>query len=705
MPKQLLRFAISIGVSFAIIALLLQLFTSSLPDEQRPSVWAALSQTSLDLVAAFVLLTFVSLFVRAYRYRLLLTMSGEEQVPTLTQMALVTGIRNMVVDMLPARLGELGYVGLLNRGYGVKLQHCLSSLTIAIAFDLVALLVVVSLVVIAQIVDTELTTWAMAGLFSAAVLAIVAMFGLFVIAPSVSEWLRVQFPARSEGSLWAKALKLLSDFVVSLRTVRAAGKTVHVVALSVLIRGLKYLSFFLLFIAVAKPSFPQLAELPDAQILGALIGGEVGASLPIPTFMSFGAYEAGSALVFSLLGVANQAQALVTMLCVHIWSQFMDYLLGGSLLVIFLLIRRSGQKAAAAAQTPRRAALVKWGSLAGATAIAGLGSMFLAYQLWATSKLGSFSAPDAGGVAADVGEWRNLSKQHVENLNGFVVFSSNRDGNHDIFRLNLADFQLSKLTHHPHTETYPRISPDGKRVVFARAHQPWVSQRNSVAWDVYVMDLETGEEKKVGSNGTAPAWVSATDVTYAQQAVRMVKVNVLTGHSETVYETGINNPMPKGAHIQNPKLNPLTQQVVFTGRQNQIGMNTGHWGTALATGHTHQGILDGCELAWDASGQNLFQVGRGGRNGTLRIVNVEPNSMTVSTLIDLEGEFVHEYWPKDAANDSGYMVLGASRGKKEHEHDVADYEIFLWKKGTDPGRATRLTFHTGNDNWPDVFID
>ena len=40
------------------------------------------------------------------------------------------------------------------------------------------------------------------------------------------------------------------------------------------------------------------------------------------------------------------------------------------------------------------------------------------------------------------------------------------------------------------------------------------------------------------------------------------------------------------------------------------------------------------------------------------------------------------------------------------EHgDRADYEIFLWEVGTDPAGATRLTFHTGNDQWPDVFVE
>lgn len=706
MPKQLLRIGLSIGVSFAILALLLKMLNSGLPDEQRPSVFGALQSTSLELVAVFVLVTLVTLFIRAWRYRLLITMSGEENVPTLRQMALVTGVRNMVVDMLPARLGELGYVGLLNRGYGVKLQHCVSSLTVSVAFDFVALLVIVILLVVKQFAGAAVAGWAIGALFTAVVLSAVAFIGLFIIVPWFSWWLGETFPAKAKDSWWAKLLTLLNEFCDSLAAVRSAGKTLQVLGLSVVIRLLKYASFYLLFMAVAVPSYPLLAELPSQQIVGALIGGEIGASLPIPTFMSFGAYEAGSALVFSLLGVADQAQAVVTMLCVHIWSQLMDYILGGLLLVAFLLIKRRGKAQASGMRSTSAATAVQWASYVGGAAVLGLGSMFLAYQLWAASKLGSLSAPDAGGVSKDAGEWRALSKQHVSELKGFVVFSSNRDGNHDIFRLNLSDFKLDKLTTHPHTETYPRISPDGKRLVFARAHQPWVSQRNTVAWDVYMLDIASGEEKLLGKNGTAPAWASNDEITFAQGRVRLKKVNIKTGERVNVYETGVNNRMPRGAQIQNPKYNPQTKQIAFTGRQVSIGLSTGHWGTAVTMGNKHKALFNGCEIAWDAKGERLFQVTPDGSDdGTLHIVAVDPVKVEATTLINLKGEFVHEYWPKDSANDSGYMVFGASRSSKEHEHDTEDYEIFLWKKGSDSGSATRLTFHTGNDNWPDAYIE
>ena len=95
---------------------MLQLFTSGLSDQERPNVFAALQSSILPLVFAYLALYLLALLLRARRYSLLLTMSGEEQVPSFKQMVLVTGIRNMVVDLLPARLGELGYVALLNKG-------------------------------------------------------------------------------------------------------------------------------------------------------------------------------------------------------------------------------------------------------------------------------------------------------------------------------------------------------------------------------------------------------------------------------------------------------------------------------------------------------------------------------------------------------------------------------------------------------------
>ena len=546
----------------------------------------------------------------------------------------------------------------------------------------------------------------MSGIILALVLSLIALSGLFVVLPLFNAYLQNKFShLYKKDNLLAKGFKFLAKLSDSVTQVRYSGGAIKVVVLSIIIRLLKYFGFYLLFKAVAMPSFESLASLSDAKIVGALIGGEIGASLPLPTFMSFGSYEAGTALVFQLLGVADQASALVTMLCVHIWSQAMEYILGGVLLAVFFLVNRGGRQAQVtleAAGLPVKARLVTVVSflLAGAALMTGVG--FLAYQVWAAGKLGAVNAPQAGTPSSEGREGLALELQSID---GFVVFSSNRDGNHDIFKLDLDDQSLSKLTTHPHTETYPRISPDGTRLVFARAHQPWVSQRNTVAWNVILMDLQTGQETILSERSTAPAWVDNDRVSFIQDTVRFETINLKTNERTTVYETGLGNQMPKGSGIYNPKINPATGQVVFTAKQSHIGSNTGFWGTAIDTKGRHKAVLDGCELTWSSNGDALFQITRGGQYGAsrMRIVEVDQQSLQPTTLVDLDGEFSHEYWPKQSFNGE-YLVFGASRGGPDHEHDTKDYEIFLWKMGSDSSKATRLTFHTGNDNWPDVFI-
>jgi hypothetical protein len=426
--------------------------------------------------------------------------------------------------------------------------------------------------------------------------------------------------------------------------------------------------------------------------------------------MSFGVYEAGSSLVFQLLGVKDQAATLISMLGVHIWSQSIEYLVGGIFVLWFLLHNRRLQNPQAnscdgsrISESGRESKTSARTMLAIGAMVLFLGVFFLSYQLWATAKLGALNAPESGSIASDVNDWQTKSRTHVSKLDGFVVFSSNRDGNHDIFRRDLGTFKLDKLTNHPNTETYPRISPNGRRLLFSRSHQQWVSQRNTVAWDVYVLDLDTMEERIVGRNGTAPSWLNNKELSYLSDADTVKRVNVDTLSSSVLYRSGDNNMMPRGARLHNPKFNEQTKQLVFTARQSLIGSDTGHWGTAIDLGGKHLPVLNGCELAWNFDGTGLYQVSPDSADGSVHIVSVDPKTLVSENLINLEGDFTHEYWPKDSSNGE-FMVFGASRGATQHEHDTQDYEIFLWRVGSQANTATRLTFHTGNDNWPDVHI-
>lgn len=296
----------------------------------------------------------------------------------------------------------------------------------------------------------------------------------------------------------------------------------------------------------------------------------------------------------------------------------------------------------------------------------------------------------------------NASKRALTDKHGFVVWSSNRSGQHDIYKMSLPDMHVTALTTHPHTEYFPRISPDGRKLIFSRSQEPYVSQRNWVDWDLYLLNLETGEETRIANNATFGSWLNNDEIAYAKDGHSVVRYDIKSEKRQTVFETGVGNDMPKGALISTPSYNPENEELVFTGKQSHIGLNTGHWGTALVKDEQVEGVHNGCQLFWSSTGELLFQVVSRGNQGN-SFVYVDPKTYEVTPMLDLRGEFSHEYFPK-TSNDGSHLVFAASRGKDKHEHDRADYEIFLWKIGGNPGQATRITFHSGNDNWPDVYL-
>ena len=63
-----------------------------------------------------------------------------------------------------------------------------------------------------------------------------------------------------------------------------------------------------------------------------------------------------------------------------------------------------------------------------------------------------------------------------------IVFASNRDGNWDIYSMDVNGNNLLQLTDHPTTDEYPACSPDGRRIAFR-------SERDGPP-DLYVMDRD-----------------------------------------------------------------------------------------------------------------------------------------------------------------------------------------------------------------------
>jgi phosphatidylglycerophosphatase A len=83
-----------------------------------------------------------------------------------------------------------------------------------------------------------------------------------------------------------------------------------------------------------------------------------------------------------------------------------------------------------------------------------------------------------------------------------IVFSSNRSGDWEIFRMKIDGSDLQQLTQFKGKDTHPEWSPDGKKIIFSSEH-------NGEGQNLYIFDIGTNEFTQVTdsrSRNTFPTW-------------------------------------------------------------------------------------------------------------------------------------------------------------------------------------------------------
>ncbi|NKB61737.1 MAG: hypothetical protein GKR95_06225 [Gammaproteobacteria bacterium] len=681
--------------SFIVIAFLFYASVNPGQEIHPQKIISAIRESSISWFFLFIVIGVIGIWLRAIRYLILIKASLMDQpealnseVPTIRQMMLITAIRGMLVDLLPARLGELAYVALLKKFARTSIPAGLSSLLFAILLD-IAVLAPITILLVLLIGFPTATPLKIAIL----ALAIVVSFyiGIRFILPLIMSLINGFNDKREKSSgVIFKLIKIINELNTAVQTTLRAGVFLRVLSITIVIRTLKYSGLLILFYSVARGSFPELQDMNAIKTLGAMIASEMTAALPIPTIMSFGAWEAGGMTFMSYFGAPPQ-DSLLALIAVHIKTQAVDYGIG---LTALLLLFSSGRIMSRSANQGH--SLATNNKPISKSLLLALGSSILAI-----------------GVAA--GSWQWFEKQSnefhfetnfpaiplterpewMQELSGFVVWSSNQYGNHDIIIMDLADLSSRQLTNHPNTETHPRISPDGKKVAFIRSLSKWQSWRDQRPWNVWIKDIESGEEELIAESGTAPSWSGDGKTLYFYRSPAQIWAHDFESGSQTRLYQKNEHGVPD-AELLWPSIDGKGRLAVSykdRGRPTTIIAEPGKDLTVVALG---------CMLTW--SPQNDFAIfvsNIEGGNQQNQFNRYDPKTGEIIKWLDLPGELSHEYFPRLDASQN-FLVFAASDGA--HEPDIEDYEIYIWKTDTDNAEAQRLTFDTGNDSWPDIYL-
>ncbi|HEY5376226.1 MAG TPA: hypothetical protein VIK01_21245 [Polyangiaceae bacterium] len=314
-------------------------------------------------------------------------------------------------------------------------------------------------------------------------------------------------------------------------------------------------------------------------------------------------------------------------------------------------------------------------------------------------------APPKGADDAPPADTLAAMKEVGEKAGGLIVWSSSRVENHDLYTMKTDGSDVKQITKGDQVDWFPRFSPDGKKILFCRSKSGWVSERDantSDKWDLYTIPTEGGEPEKVISNASWGSWISQDEVLY----VRGTKIyrSKLGSSEETLVMDSDGVSDLNGALLQQPELSNDGKYIAITLRGSK--RETGLWNIAKKT-WTQTGL--GCQINWTPDHTAIYWVHPTGNGGSRILKMPITNGMPPKDMpseddmqfMDMPGRRSHEYFPQLSA-DGKWLVWGITQ--RGHDHDTADYEIYLWEVGSPFEKAIRLTYNSGNDRWPDIFI-
>jgi hypothetical protein len=289
---------------------------------------------------------------------------------------------------------------------------------------------------------------------------------------------------------------------------------------------------------------------------------------------------------------------------------------------------------------------------------------------------------------------------------GLVVWTSSRDGLPHIYSMRTDGSDVRQLTKGDFTDWHPRISPDGTKILFSRSRAAGFVREAEAntkgAWDLYTIEVGGGEPIEVATDATWGSWAAPDQIVFVR-GTKIMREKLGRNEPRVIVDTA-RYGLFDGSVVQQPEESHDGHFLALTlnGKHREAGI----WNIKKKT-WTEMGS-GGAQIAWAPDGASVYWADDDGKDGS-RIAReavvagtqADDRDPSHILLVDLGGKRSRERFPR-LSNYGKWLVFAAAVSSLEN--DIEDYELFLWEAGSTPSSATRLTFHSANDRWPDIFI-
>jgi uncharacterized membrane protein YbhN (UPF0104 family) len=295
----------------------------------------AFSRISLPALAVYVAVALLGAWLRAWRYRWLL----QPQPVGWGNILLVTFIRNSLIDLLPARLGSLSYIYVLNKRLGFRFEAATSSFIAAFVLDFLTLSPFLVVSLLAFGIGANSFSRPLILIIAVAFFSLVGLVYWRIIAIArlvLALFRRLLRSAGMEEKKAARAAAAKFELTIqSLAAIQTRGNTIPIFLLSLLIRLAKYISVYALFYAFLRSYGYSLHSLNFWVFILGLSGAELTSALPIKGLAGFGTWESAWALTFERLAF-DPKLAVISGLGVHFVTNLFEYSLGVAAILILV---------------------------------------------------------------------------------------------------------------------------------------------------------------------------------------------------------------------------------------------------------------------------------------------------------------------------------------------------------------------------------